>query len=115
MKRLRKAEKVTDLARGPGGLAAALKIDRWLDGVDLCANGPLWLGAAVRETRHISTTVRIAITREVGRLRFFEAGSPFGSGRSQGERNRSACLDSIRARNRPQAITGIDSKRGAPQ
>jgi len=83
MKRLRKIDKVTDLARGPGRLARALEIDQRLDGVDLCANGPLWLGTAVRETAHIRTTVRIGITREVGLLlRFFEAGSPFVSGPS---------------------------------
>jgi DNA-3-methyladenine glycosylase len=81
MKRLRKTDKLTDLARGPGRLATALKIDRRPDGVDLCANGPLWLGTAVRETAHMNTTVRIGITREVDRpLRFFEAGSPFVSG-----------------------------------
>jgi len=81
MKRLRKTDKLTDLARGPGRLAAALEIDQRLDGVDLCANSPLWLGTAVRETGHIGTTVRIGITREVDRLlRFFEAGSPFVSG-----------------------------------
>ena len=44
MKRLRKTHKLTDLARGPGRLAAALQIDQRLDGVDMCANGPLWLG-----------------------------------------------------------------------
>jgi DNA-3-methyladenine glycosylase len=71
MKRLRKTDKVIDLARGPGRLAAALEIDKRLDGVDLCANSPLWLGTAVRETAHISTTVRIGITREVGRLLVF--------------------------------------------
>jgi DNA-3-methyladenine glycosylase len=81
MKRLRKTDKLRDLARGPGRLAAALQIDQRLDGVDLCASGPLWLGTAVRETAHIGTTVRIGITREVDRrLRFFEAGSPFVSG-----------------------------------
>ncbi len=81
MKQIRKTDKLTDLARGPGRLAAALEIDRRLDGVDLCANGPLWLGAAVRETARISTSVRIGITREVDRpLRFFEEGSPFVSG-----------------------------------
>ena len=80
MKRLRKTDKLTDLARGPGRLAAALQIDQRLDGVDLCANSPLWLGTSVRETAHVSTTVRIGITRAVGRrLRFFEAGSPFVS------------------------------------
>ena len=40
----RATTKLTDLTRGPGRLAAALQIDRTLDGVDLCAPGPLWLG-----------------------------------------------------------------------
>jgi len=81
MKRLRKTDKLRDLARGPGRLAAALQIDRRLDGVDLCASGPLWLGTAVRETARVGTTVRIGITHEVHRpLRFFEVGSPFVSG-----------------------------------
>src|SRR5271170_7843013 len=80
MKRLRSTGKLLDLARGPGRLAAALQIDQRLDGVDLCADGPLWLGTAVRETANVSVTVRIGITREVGRLlRFFDAGSPFVS------------------------------------
>jgi DNA-3-methyladenine glycosylase len=81
MKRSRKTNKLTDLARGPGRLAAALQIDQRLDGVDLCANGPLWIGTAVRETTQVSTTVRIGITHERTRLlRFFEVGSPFVSG-----------------------------------
>jgi DNA-3-methyladenine glycosylase len=83
MKRLRKTDKVRDLARGPGRLACALQIDRRLDGVDLCADGPLWLGTAVREPARVKTTVRIGITREMRRLlRFFEAGNPFVSGPS---------------------------------
>jgi DNA-3-methyladenine glycosylase len=83
MRRFRKTDKLRDLARGPGRLAAALQIDRRLDGVDLCADGPLWLGTAVREVKRIIITVRIGITREVHRpLRFFEAGSPFVSGPS---------------------------------
>jgi DNA-3-methyladenine glycosylase len=94
MKRLRKTDKLTDLARGPGRLAAALQIDQRLDGVDLCANGPLWLGTAVRETAQVRTAVRIGITREVGRLlRFFEAGSPFVSGPRKEIRRQQACLD----------------------
>jgi DNA-3-methyladenine glycosylase len=81
MKRLRNTGKLTDLGRGPGRLAAALQIDQRLDGVDLCANGPLWLGTAVRDTGHVSTAVRIGITRDMGRpLRFYEVGSPFVSG-----------------------------------
>jgi len=81
MKRLRKTDKLTDLARGPGRLAVALQIDQRLNGVDLCADGPLWLGTEVRESACVSTTVRIGITREKNRrLRFFEEGSPFVSG-----------------------------------
>jgi DNA-3-methyladenine glycosylase len=81
MERYRKTDKLKELARGPGRLAAALLIDRRLDGADLCAEGPLWLGNGVRKTEHIGASVRIGITREVGRLlRFFEAGNPFVSG-----------------------------------
>lgn len=73
-----RARGITDLTGGPGRLATALDID---DGVDLCADGPLWLGASVRDARNVRTSVPIAITRDVDRpLRFFEAGSPFVSG-----------------------------------
>jgi DNA-3-methyladenine glycosylase len=34
-------ERLRDLARGPGRLAAALRVDRRLDGFDLCRKGPL--------------------------------------------------------------------------
>src|ERR1700728_4407838 len=44
MARNRGTERVRDLARGPGRLAAALGIDRRLDGIDLCRAGPLWIG-----------------------------------------------------------------------
>src|SRR5437764_13326197 len=37
-------EHLRDLARGPGRLAAALRVDRRLDGLDLCREGPLRLG-----------------------------------------------------------------------
>jgi len=81
MERRRDTAKLRDLARGPGRLAAALEIDRSLDGVDLCNIGPLWLGTAVRETAPIGTSVRIGITRDIDRpLRFFEVGNPFVSG-----------------------------------
>jgi DNA-3-methyladenine glycosylase len=81
MKRNRETDKLIDLARGPGRLAAALQIDKLLDGVDLCAHGPLWLGTPVHKTAKIGTSVRIGITREVDRLRrFYEVGNPFVSG-----------------------------------
>lgn len=89
MKELRKTDKLTDLARGPGRLAVALEVDMSLDGVDLCAEGPIWLGSAVRKATPIGTSVRIGITHEVDRpLRFFEAGSPFVSGPRSGIRSR---------------------------
>ena len=70
-----------DLARGPGRLAAALRVDRGLDGVDLCADGPLWLGAIAQVPGAIARSVRIGLSREVDRLlRFYECGSPFVSG-----------------------------------
>src|SRR5580698_7771909 len=44
MARNRGTDRVRDLARGPGRLAMALRIDRRLDGIDLCQAGPLWIG-----------------------------------------------------------------------
>lgn len=95
-----------DLTRGPGRLASALKIDRSLDGVDLCAPGPLWLGilrknigteahpqptalpvpghlppASRRVIALIGKSPRIGITRAAHRLlRFYERGNAFVSG-----------------------------------
>ena len=81
MKRWRSTERVVDLARGPGRLASALDIDRRHDGADLCGGGPLWLAADGSPSRRIGRSVRIGITREVGRkLRFFERDNAFVSG-----------------------------------
>lgn len=81
MKRRRDATRLRDLTRGPGRLATAMRIDRRLDGADLCGKGSLWLGAAVRPTGAISTSIRIGIKREAHRLlRFYERGNPFVSG-----------------------------------
>ena len=43
MQARRRVHRLTDLARGPGRLAEAMKIDRRLDGIDLCSRSPLWL------------------------------------------------------------------------
>ena len=68
--------KEQDLARGPGNLATALDITRALDGLDLCAPGPLWLGDAVRRRGRSASGTRIGISRETHRvLRFFEKGN----------------------------------------
>jgi DNA-3-methyladenine glycosylase len=81
MQRRRGTARVRDLARGPGRLTVALSIDQSHDGWDLCSGGPLFLGAAVRPTSAISTSVRIGITQDAHRmLRFYERGSPFVSG-----------------------------------
>jgi DNA-3-methyladenine glycosylase len=81
MQRRRGTTRLLDLARGPGRLAQAMDIDKRLDGVNLCAGGNLWLGAAVRRTGPIGASIRIGITRDVHRLcRFYERGSPFVSG-----------------------------------
>lgn len=70
-----------DLARGPGRLALAFKVDIGLDGVDLCAKGSLWLAAPLIPTAHIGRSVRIGIRKDAHRpLRFYERGNPHVSG-----------------------------------
>jgi DNA-3-methyladenine glycosylase len=81
MRRNRGVERLRDLTRGPGRLAAALRIDRSLDGLDLCRQGPLWLGRDGHEPGEIGQSVRIGISRDADRvLRFYLRGSPFVSG-----------------------------------
>jgi DNA-3-methyladenine glycosylase len=74
-------DRLRDLARGPGRLAAALRVDPRLDGLDLCQEGPLWLRGDDGEPGDIGQSVRIGITRDADRLlRFYLRGSPFVSG-----------------------------------
>ena len=81
MRRSRGTKRFHDLARGPGCLAQAMRITRRFDGLDLCAPGPLWLGAAVRPTGKIGASTRIGISRaKHHRHRFFERGNPCVSG-----------------------------------
>ena len=81
MEKHRKTFSLFDLTRGPGRLASALRIDRSLDGTDLCAPGPLWLGETSHPAGAIGKTVRIGITRAADQvLRFYERGNPFVSG-----------------------------------
>jgi DNA-3-methyladenine glycosylase len=81
MQRNRGIERLRDLARGPGRLTAALRVDRRLDGFDLCRESSLWLGRDDHEPGEIGQSVRIGITRDADRLlRFFLSGSPFVSG-----------------------------------
>jgi DNA-3-methyladenine glycosylase len=81
MQRLRGTMRLLDLTRGPGRLAQALAIDFAQDGVDLCAPGPLWLGAMRTARPRIGTALRIGLTRNAKRVwRFYERGNPFVSG-----------------------------------
>jgi DNA-3-methyladenine glycosylase len=81
MRRNRGIERLRDLARGPGRLAAALRVDRRLDGLDLCRRGPLWLGRGGHEPGEIGQSIRIGISRDANHLlRFYLRDSPFVSG-----------------------------------
>ena len=81
MEQNRGVERVRDLARGPGRLCEALRIDRRLDGIDLCQHGPLWLGSDGWASDEIGRSKRIGITRAVDNpLRFYVRGNLFVSG-----------------------------------
>jgi DNA-3-methyladenine glycosylase len=81
MQRNRQSKRLRDLARGPGRLSAALRVDRRFDGLDLCREGPLWLGRCGHVPGEIGQSTRIGIARDANRfLRFYLRGSPFVSG-----------------------------------
>ena len=81
MQRNRQIERLRDLARGPGRLTAALRVDCRFDGLDLCREGPLWLGHCDHEPGEIGQSIRIGIARDANRLlRFYLRGSPFVGG-----------------------------------
>jgi len=70
-----------ELTAGPGRLCLARAIDRALDGVDLCAPGPLFLAVAPYPPAEIAVSIRIGITKAAERpWRFFERGNPYLSG-----------------------------------
>ena len=73
--------RLIDLARGPGRLTEAMRIDLRQDGVDLCAAGRLWLAGTAQSTGAIGESVRIGLTRNVDApWRFYERGNPYVSG-----------------------------------
>ena len=81
MQRNRSTTVLRDLARGPGRLAYAMRIDPSVNGVDMCKAGPLWLGTETRSVGRIGKSVRIGITLEAHRvLRFYERDNRFVSG-----------------------------------
>ena len=85
MRQHRDCTELLDLTRGPGRLAAAFRIDRRHDGMDLCGKEKLWLGVLQPDetapVAAVGETVRIGISRAAERvLRFYEQGNPFVSG-----------------------------------
>lgn len=81
MQENRGTERLRDLTRGPGRLAQALRIDRRLDGLDLCRKGPLWLAKDGHRAGDIGQSIRIGITKNADSLlRFYLRESPFVSG-----------------------------------
>jgi len=77
----RSVQNLRDLTRGPGRLAAALDVDRRLDGIDLCQSGPLRLARDGHPAPEIGVSPRIGLSRETDRLlRFYARGNPFVSG-----------------------------------
>ena len=77
----RGTRRLLDLGRGPGRLTQAMQIDLSEDGLDLCAESPLWLAATAKKAGALGSSVRIGITRNVNRLlRFYERGNSNVSG-----------------------------------
>lgn len=81
MQGARRGIRLLDLARGPGRLTSALRVDRRHDGLDLFSPGPLWIGSDGTTVDSIGESVRIGITKAAdARLRYFVAGSDYLSG-----------------------------------
>ena len=82
--RARSGERVAsrDLLRGPGRLARALGVDKRFDGVDLCAEGALWLARSLDAVPPaLGCSKRIGLTKNADApLRFYESGQPLVSG-----------------------------------
>ncbi|HMA00584.1 MAG TPA: DNA-3-methyladenine glycosylase [Steroidobacteraceae bacterium] len=76
-----KRDRLIDLARGPGRLTSALQVDLRHDGIDLFADGPLWIGSDGGAVAAIGVSTRIGITKGADApLRYFVAGSDYLSG-----------------------------------
>src|SRR5260370_20814555 len=74
----RKDGRLLDLARGPGRLTSAMQVDLRHDGIDLFAEGPLWIGSDGTTVDAIGESTRIGITEGVdARLRYFLAGTAY--------------------------------------
>jgi DNA-3-methyladenine glycosylase len=81
MQRKPKPQRLIDLARGPGRLAKAFKVDRRHDGLNLFSSAQLWIGRDDAHVGPITVSVRVGLTKAADLpLRFFIAGNPYVSG-----------------------------------
>lgn len=81
MRRARAGGRMLDLARGPGRLTSAMRVDLRHDGIDLFSPGPLWIGNDGTTVDSIGESTRIGLTKGAdARLRYFIAGSDYLSG-----------------------------------
>jgi len=73
--------KSIDLLRGPGRLAAALRVDLQHDGLNLFTDRQLWIGSDHQEIGSVGCSTRIGLSKAADeRLRFFVAGNRYLSG-----------------------------------
>ena len=73
--------KLADLTRGPGRLAAALRVNLTHDGSNLFTDPQLWIGSDGHKIKSVGQSVRIGLTKGAEeRLRFFVSGSRYLSG-----------------------------------
>jgi DNA-3-methyladenine glycosylase len=81
MQRSATPQKLIDLARGPGRLTTAFKVDRRHDGLNLFSSSELWIGGDKSSAGPIRKSARIGLTKAADLpLRFFIAGSSHVSG-----------------------------------
>jgi DNA-3-methyladenine glycosylase len=103
MRQHRPVEHARHLTSGPGKLCAALRIDRSLDGADLCdASAPVFIGAnpdfvkARRRLGPLVTTTRIGLNQAADLpLRFLLANSAYLSKKPARARKNSVSAESL--------------------
>ena len=84
MRRLRQGRPDRELTSGPAKLCQALAIDRTFNGLDLCADGPLFIEAGPPvDDADVETGPRVGVRGDEAALtapwRFFVRGNPFVS------------------------------------
>lgn len=80
MKKSRKRREVRELAKGPGNLTRAMRIDKSLYGIDLTREGPLFIRDGNCQDLKIAATTRIGVTlARDKRWRFVLEGNRFVS------------------------------------